>query len=137
MAEGADEEDLVKRPVFRELFSGSDFILSRAFRALGWEVLPPIDLAISAEHDLRDVRLQERLLHEVSGKLVDLVWIGIGCHNLSRARDIPAAGVTPVRDERHPHGLPDLPQKLQEDVGDTPPHEGRREVPQAATALRL
>eukprot|EP00974_Lingulodinium_polyedra_P007812 743893-Lingulodinium_polyedra.AAC.1 len=44
--------------------------------------------------------------------------MAIDCHNLSRVRDTPTAGVRRARDVSHPEGLPDLPAELQKEVED-------------------
>ena len=75
----------------------------------GWSVLP-IDWAISPQHDLHDADLQAHLL-QIVGK-VDMWMVAMDCSTFSRARERPIPGhktpPQPLRDARHPEGLPDL-----------------------------
>ena len=46
----------------RELFSGRESLMTRAFKWCGWNTLAPVDKLISKEMDITNPALQEELL---------------------------------------------------------------------------
>ena len=102
-------------PVFKEYFSGEEFLLTRSLQAFGWHCMRPIDWALNPADDLADDNVQAAQL-KCLGFDIDVAWFGIDCRNFSRVRDIPMKGMRPVRSDAHPAGLPDLPTKLAEDI---------------------
>ena len=85
--EDADVEALGRRPIFWEFFSGDNLILSKAFEASGWIVLPPIDWALCSPRGRAFDESQGCSFQTVSDAVrgPDFVWFGIGSHNFSES----------------------------------------------------
>lgn len=100
-----------------DLMSGINAPVARALEWCGWSVLP-LDISISTQHDLHNQELQAHLL-EIVGK-VDMWMVGMDCGTFSRARERPIPGhpnpPKPLRDARHPEGLPTLAPREKERV---------------------
>ena len=97
--------------------SGANAPVAKALQWCGWDVMA-YDWEISAEHDLGDKNLQQKLLAEVNG--VDFWMVAMDCGTLSRARERPIPShpnpPKPLRSAEHPGGVPGLSQRDAERV---------------------
>ena len=96
-----------------DLFCGPNLPLGKAFLYCGWRCLP-VDWALDPSHDLSNPQRQDSIREQ----LQDAVFAAaaLDCSTKSRAREIPRdlgdgkPGPRPLRSDRYPEGLPDLPR---------------------------
>ena len=101
-----------KPPLMVDLFCGPNLPLGKAFLYCGWRCLP-VDWALDPSHDLSNPQRQDSIREQ----LQDAVFAAaaLDCSTKSRAREIPRdlgdgkPGPRPLRSDRYPEGLPDLP----------------------------
>ena len=106
-----DEAEPVQRvPTARVMFSGENSPATLALRWCGWDTLKPIDIIHGPSHDLSKSLVRETI--QSSEATVDAWLAGIDCTTQTKARERPIPGVqnppTPLRDELHLDGLPEL-----------------------------
>ena len=102
-----------KPPLMVDLFCGPNLPLGKAFLYCGWRCLP-VDWALDPSHDLSNPQRQDSIREQ----LQDAVFAAaaLDCSTKSRAREIPRdlgdgkPGPRPLRSDRYPDGLPDLPR---------------------------
>eukprot|EP00971_Amphidinium_carterae_P150929 2992870-Amphidinium_carterae.1 len=91
--------------------SGIRAPVGRALAWCGWHV-EALDLARSADHDLRSPELQQQLLDKAPNQAA--VFIAMECATFSRARERPLpGGPRPLRSDSEPMGLSTLQQSDQ------------------------
>ena len=93
-----------------DLFCGPNLPLGKAFLYCGWRCLP-VDWALDPSHDLSNPQRQDSIREQ----LQDAVFAAaaLDCSTKSRAREIPRdlgdGKPGPLRSDRYPEGIPDLP----------------------------
>ena len=101
-----------KPPLMVDLFFGPNLPLGKAFLYCGWRCLP-VDWALDPSHDLSNPQRQDSIREQ----LQDAVFAAaaLNCSTKSRAREIPRdlgdgkPCPRPLRSDRYPEGIPDLP----------------------------
>ena len=102
-----------------DLMAGPNAPLSRAFIWCGWSTIT-VDWLLDKTHDLSDSRRQASLHDQLQS--VCFIAAALDCSTKSRAREIPRTfqdgrpAPKPLRSEKFPEGLPDLPpQRVESD----------------------
>ena len=99
-------------PLMVDLMCGPRMPLGKAFLYCGWRCLP-VDWVLDPSHDLSQLERQELLREQLQS--ATFVAAALDCSTKTRSREIPRdfgdgrPCPQPLRSDRYPEGLPDLP----------------------------